>query len=471
VGAIYGGSANRTQRQQNDFGGGLNSGFSSFDIADNESSDEYGWDTDLYPAKRTAKGREEYGDSTGNVTRLLTNFGQQHLVRALGATLQYDSGGGSWTNITGTWANTDWDATNFNDLLLLVNGTERKKWNGSTLSNIGGSPPAGAKYITNDNVRVWMAVGDTIHFSAFQDQDDWTSAENSGSVQYYTPNGGDITALKEYYGDKWVFKRDSMAVIKGTNYFNFALVSVSNDIGCVSFKTIKEVGDTMFWLGENDVYAHQGGKPAPIGQKIRHYLTNINKSYLDKCCAITDGLRYYLCLVFGAATEPNVRLVYDPRYGTWDVCESDSQSTLPERYRYSAQLSNVAYAGDASGYTWVFNSGEVNNDEPIEWSVTTKPFDEGYPEAEKQYKEIHLQGYFPPGTTLQVAFSTSDLGSDWTTIDYNPFGTAAVSQNKNCIIPLDSLPLTHWARFRISGSGPVELQQMQRYFKVCRVQR
>lgn len=466
MGAIYQGNSSRTRRQESDFGGGTNTGFSAFDLQDNESTEEHGWDTDKHPARVTAKGRTIYGASGAAVTRLLTNFGNTHLVRAVGAQLQYYNGS-AWTNIAGAVADADWGATNFNDLLLLVNGTQRMKWNGTTLANIGGSPPAGAKYITNDNVRVWMAEGDTIHWCAFQNQDNWTAAEDSGSVQYYTPNGGVITALTEFYGDKWVFKKDSMAVIKGTNYYNFSLVSVSNDIGCVNHKTVKEVGDTLFWLGENDVYAHQGGKPISIGQKIRKYLDAINRAHIDKCCAITDGLRYYLCLVTGAATEPNIRLVYDPRYGVWEV----GHSAGLEKYRYSAQLNNVAYAGDSTGQTWRFNDGLTDNGAPIAWSITTRPFDEGYPEAEKQYKELHLQGFFPEGATLQVAVSTTDRGDDWTVIDFDPLATAAVTQNKNCIIPLDAVPLTNWARFRISGTGPVEIQQMQRYFKVCRVQR
>ena len=466
MGAIYRGNNSRTKRSEVEFGGGTNTGFSSFDIQNNESTEEYGWDTDKHPARVTAKGRTTHGASGSAVTRLLCNYENTHLVRAVGTQLQYDNAG-TWTNITGTQANADWDWTNFNDLLLLVNGTQRKKWDGSTLSDIGGSPPAGSKYVTNDNVRVWMAVDDVIYFSAFQDQDDWTTAENSGSVQYYTPNGGDITALTEFYGDKWVFKKDSMAVIKGTNYFNFSLVSVSNDIGCVNYKTMKEVGDTLFWLGENDVYAHQGGKPVAVGQKIRYYLDNINQTYRDKCCAITDGLRYYLCLVTGTETEPNIRLVFDPRYNVWEVCHAAGT----EDYRYAAQLNNSSYVGDASGQTWNFNSGTTDNGSAIPWSLTTRPFDEGVAEAEKQYKDLHLQGYFPSGTTLMLEVSTTDRGDDWIEVDYDPLATAAVTQNRNCIIPLDSVPLTNWARFRLSGTGPVEIQQMQIYYKLCRVQR
>lgn len=465
MGAIYQGTANRTQRQENEFGGGLNTGLSAFDIAPNEASAEYGWDTFDFPNLATAPGRTTYGASGAAVTRLLTNFKHTHMVRAVGAQLQYDNAG-TWTNIAGSVANADWDATNFEDLLILVNGTDIKKWDGAALSNLGGSPPAGAKYVTNDNIRTWMAAGDTIYWSKFLDAEDWTAAEDSGEVQYYTPNGGDITALREFYGDKWVWKVDSMAVIKGTDFFNYALVSVSNDIGCVSYKTIVEVGDTLFWLGQNDIYGHTGGKPFAIGEKVRAYIAAINTAQISKCCAFTDGIRYYLNLVTGAETEPNVRLMFDPRYNVWHVAHLAGT----EDYRYGTQFNNLTYVGDATGQTWRVNNGTTDNGSAIAARVTTKVFDEGFPEAEKQYKEIHLQGTFPTGSTLQMEYST-DQGTTWNVIDYDPIGSANIAQNKNLIIPLDTIPLTNFAQFRITTTGPVKLQQMQRYFKVCRVQR
>lgn len=465
MGALYSGQTNKTIRQENALGGGLNTGLSAFDLKDQESAAEFGWDTFDYPNLQTAPGRTTYGASGGAVTRLLTNFKETHLVRVVGTQAQYDNAG-TWTNITATIVDADWDATNFNDKLIMVNGTNIVKWNGSAWSNLGGSPPAGAKYITNDNVRVWMAVGDTLYWCAYLNEENWTAPENSGSVEYYTPNGGDITALREFYGDKWVWKRNSMAVIKGTDFYNYSLVSVSNDIGCVAYKTIQEVGDTMFWLGENDVYGHQGGKPFPVGEPIRSYLRQINQAQLSKCNAVTDGIRYYLNLVTGTATEPNVRLEFDPRYGVWHV----NHDAGTERYRYAAQFKNVTYVGDSSGQTWKFNDGLTDNGAAIPWSVTTKVFDEGYPEAEKEYKEIHLQGEFPTGATLKVEYST-DQGASWVTIDYYPLALGAGVRNKGCIIPLDQMPLTNFAQFRISGTGPVKLLQMQRYFKVCRVQR
>jgi hypothetical protein len=448
--------ANLDKRAMNNFEGGLNVGRPSFELKGDMSTDEVGFSTDEFPALLTRKGRTTYGTSGAAVTRLLTNYAQTHLFRAVGGKLQYHNGT-DWTDIA-TLTDADWDATNFNNKLLITNGTDNvKQWNGTTLSDLSASAPKG-KYITNDTVRVWIAKDDVLYFSGFLAESDWTSAENSGSVQYYTPNGGSITGLKNFANHICIWKKDSFAEIFGTNYYNFRLIENSNDIGCVSFKTIQEVGDTLFWLGQNDVYAYKGGRPIPVGQRVRKYLNDINQTYIDKCFGGTDGLRYYLGLVTGANTEPDTLLIYDPRYDIWRV------RSLNENFRYSAQFNNLWYIGDSAGQTWKMNDGTTDNGTAISWSVTSKPFDEGLPDTEKEYYEMHIQAYLPTGSTLTVSVSTDDRGTTFT-----PVYTATtddMAQNMNIIIPLDTVPITEWFRYKLSGTGPVTIYKVTRYFRV-----
>jgi hypothetical protein len=454
---------NSKKRGENNFSGGINQGLDPFGIAENQSVDEVGFDTDDYPYLSTAKAHTSYGATGGAQTNLLTSFGNTHMLRSVGTKIQWDNSG-TWTDIAGTFTNADWDGTNFEvsgaAALILVNGTDAPRfWNGSTLGTLGGSPPA-ANFITNDTIRVWMAKGDNIYYCAYLDAQDWSSAENSGELQYFTERGGDITGFKNFYGDKYIWKRDSMAVIQGTNYFNYRLKEISNDVGCVSAKTIQEVGDTLMWLGDGDIYLFQGGFPVPIGEPVRGYLDRINTTHLNKCCAFHDGNRYYLNLVIDSATEPNIRLVYDTRYKVWRVPGQN------ENFRYGYRFKNQTYAGNSSGQTYKINAAATTGS----WSVTTKPFDESIPEAEKEYKELHLQGYFPTGTTLSLSYSVDDRGTSFTVINYDPTSTSDVVQNKNCIIPLDTTPLTHWMRFKLTGTGPAIIYNQQRYYKVCRVQ-
>jgi hypothetical protein len=452
------------KKGSHNFEGGLNTGRSSFHVKDDQYIGGFGWDTEKHPALTTRKGRQPYGTSGGALTRLLTNYGNTHLLRAVGTKLQYHNGT-DWTGITGTFTNTDWDSTNFDvsgAVLLITNGTDNvKKWNGSALSDLSASAPKG-KYIASDNRRVYIAVGDVINYCAFQDATDWTTAENSGSVQFYTANGGDVTALYSFDGQIWAFKKDSFCLIfhTGDARVTHRLVEVSNDIGCVSHKTVQEVGARLFWLGQNEVYMGGGGNAIPVGDEIRNWLDDINTDHIDKCFAGTDGLRYYLGLVTGSNTEPNILLSFDPRRDRrrWDI-----QSEISD-LRYSATLNNVLYNGGSSGQTYKLNAGTDDNGTAIPWEVVTKDFDEGIPEAEKEYYELHLQIDAPTGTTLTVQASV-DQGETYTTVG-DPITTDTAAQNVNMIIPLDTVPLGNWMRFKLSGTGQFTLYQIQRYFRV-----
>lgn len=451
-------------RKINTFSGGLNTGSPSMAISDHQSTDEYGWDTDQTPALHTRKGRTPYGTTGAAQTNLLTNFNTTHLVRAVGTALQYNNTGTTWTVITGTFTDADWDATNYEissvPYLLLTNGTDNvKKWSGSALTDLNANAPKG-KYITNDTYRVFIALADSLYFSALNDATDWLTAQNSGIIRYVTPNGGDITAVRNFYGDKYMWKADCFSTLQGTDYFSFRVKEISNQIGCISFKTIQEVqmpsNSALFWLGQNDVYMFSSGLPIAIGESIRPYLDNINTTYWSRCFGATDGLRYYLGLVTGANTQPDTFLMYDPRYHIWRI------SSLSDNFRYSANLNNVWYIGDSTGLTKKMNQGTSDNGTAITWMITSKSFDEGMPETEKEYNELHIQAYIPVGSTLNIYVSTDERGTNFTLID-TIVGTVATAQNSNIIIPLDTVALTSYMRYKLSGSGEVSIYSVERY--------
>lgn len=456
----------RGNRKPITFSGGLNNEAPEIAIDDNQSIDEVGWDTDSYPSLHSRKGRMSYGASGGAQTNLLTNYALTHLVRAVGTKLQYDNGG-TWTDIAGTWTDTDWDATNFNNKLILTNGTDTvQNWNGSALTAITGAPKG--KYISNNTIRVFIAKGDTVYFSKYLDETDWSDTKSAGFFQYYTANGGDVTGLKPYGESVIAFKKDAMAEIVGTGNTSqkHRLVAVSNSIGCVSFKTIQEVsspgGNVLIFLGQNDVYVYSGGRPQSIGNNIRTYLNAINPAQIGRCFGATDGTRYFLGLVTGSNTQPDTFLMFDPRFNAWRVNKKG------DNLRYSAVLNNVWYTGDATGQTYRMQQGQTDNGTPIAWSYTTKDYDEGVREAEKEYYALHVQYTASPGATLKIEASI-DQGQSYIPIG-DPITATGFVQNVNEIIPLDTVPISNWLRFRFSGSGEITLHEAQRMFLVHPVQ-
>lgn len=453
----------RDQRQQWIFSGGVNTGNDSFDIKDNESVDEFGWMTDdEYPALVTSNSPSILGTSGAAVTRLLTNYGNTSLIRQVGVNIQrWD--GATWVNI-GTFTDIDADSTNFDlngQVIIFTNGTGAPQyWNGTAMTALAAMPKG--RYVTADNLRVYTAnaagdaTPDIIHYCKFLDATNWTAPEDSGSVQYYTSNGGAITAILAFAQNIWVFKKDSFALIyhTGDSRAAYRLVPSSDNIGCVNYKTLTQVGDMLYWLGQSDVYVGAAGAANRIGEPIRSYLNRINTAQIDKCSAFTDGLRYYLNLVLDSATEPNYRFVYDTRYRVWRVAQ------INEQYRYGVMFNGLPYASNTSGQTYQVNA--VPTTSSTLWMITTKDFDRS--EQDKEYWQLYVQCKLATGGTFQVEVST-DRGTTWTVVgDAVPADGSTV--NDAVIVPLDTVPLNPWARFRFTGTGDFKFYSAQRYFRI-----
>lgn len=465
--------AGLSKRAIHDFAGGYSSAFPSFDLNDDQYIEGYGWNTDKWPALSVRKGYSHYGASGGDKTNLLTNYGNVQLIRAVGTKLQRDNGG-TWTDISTGFANEEWDAANFDingPVVIMTNGTDAVRyWNGSALNSISSAPKG--KYIASDNRRVYIAnvadeeSQDVVHYCAFQDASDWSTELNSGAVQYYTARGGPITALYSFEGRIWAFKKDAFALIfhTGDARATHRLVEVSNDIGCIEHKTLAECGPRLFWLGYDDVYMGAGGNAIGVGEPIRKFLNDINNSHYSECFGFSDGLRYYLGIPTGNRTKANIILVFDPRRkgDPWNVYANISDM------RYAVYLNNELFAGGESGQTYKLNDGTTDAGSAIPYRVVTRDFDEGIPEAEKEYYELHLQVDISTGTTMTIEASV-DQGGTYIPIG-DPITSKTTSQNVNVIIPLDTVPLGNWIRFRISGTGQFTLYRLQRYFRVQPVQ-
>ena len=444
------------------FDGGHNVGMPASMIGKNQSSDEAGWGFDGFPGLKNRVGSVAYGSSPALTPHLLANFKHNKILRIIGTKLQYDNAG-TWTDI-GTITEADADYTNFEvngkEAVIIVNGTDVKFYDGTSYSNLSANAPKG-KYITNDTVRVWIAKDSTLSFCGFLQATDWTSAKNSGSVEFYTPNGGNITALTHFDGRVIVFKEDAMGEIHGTNYFEFDLVTLTGDVGCINHKTIASVKTLLFWMDRKDVYVYDGGMPRAIGLMIRGYLDRINWPQVSKCFGGTDGQRYYLGLVLDTATEPNIVLAYDPAKQQWHV------DTINDNYRYSLLFNNVWYMMDKNGQAFK-RTGSTDKGAALSAYYVTKPEDHGMPQAEKEYMEMHVQGDIPVGSTLNVSVSTLERGTSFQDIDTISGSSQPIAEN--LIIPLDTINICKWVRFKFTLTGPGTLYQAEVYYNLLPVQ-
>lgn len=125
---------------------------------------------------------------------------------------------------------------------------------------------------------------------------------------------------------------------------------------------------------------------------------------------------------------------------------------------------------DGGVFEFVEGFGDEDPSE-ISAEYVTKPLDGGFPEAQKEYYEAHLQGFLMPGSYVEVYISRDDEPwGEFELIDRVEASDSYASQSHGFMIPLDRLPLAHWVRFKLRAVGLVHLYQMQLYFDVLPVQ-
>jgi hypothetical protein len=116
------------------------------------------------------------------------------------------------------------------------------------------------------------------------------------------------------------------------------------------------------------------------------------------------------------------------------------------------------------GQTYQEFNGITNNGTAISWQLETKDFTESAPEQEKEYFSLQIQFLAPTGTTLTVEASV-DQGTTYYTIG-DPITTSPNAQMQSIIIPLDTVPMGNWVRFRLSGTGPITIYRVTRLFNI-----
>lgn len=122
------------------------------------------------------------------------------------------------------------------------------------------------------------------------------------------------------YKDKAIFIGSYVGASSGVWQWSL----VPGDIGCSSHEAVVNIGTAHLFIGETDIYAFDGSRPAPIGAPLRSwFFARLNRAYQYKIAALHDrvnSLVYWFypstASVGGALDEA---IVYNYRNQRWGV--------------------------------------------------------------------------------------------------------------------------------------------------------
>ena len=205
-------------------------------------------------------------------------------------------------------------STQLLDTMIYAQGaTAMRTWDGSVSGIITASPSG--KYIETHLEKLWTAGIDgqlsLVSCSATGDYATW-SGDGTADINVSQNDGQIATGIRLLKNDIVVYKNKSTYKIIGFSASTYQVVSVDKNYGCVSHRTIQDVGEFHLFAGEDGLYLCDGSKVAKVSdyQDIEWSARNKTRSeYMDSALHKDKG-EYIVSFSVGSSSENTVSLVY-----------------------------------------------------------------------------------------------------------------------------------------------------------------
>lgn len=378
------------------------------------------------------KGYEEYGDLLvgGSEDRGLFNY-EYHdgtelinrFTRYYGGDFYYDNSG-TWTNITTSWSSdTEVAGQNYGNNLYVFNSTEGMgKISNTTFSVVDVARKA--TMVEEWQERLWIA-GDpssprTVNASKAGTAGSPNSVEifdtvSGGFVEFFG-DGGNITGLKSWQNNLYVFKPDRIFRFTGIDVSGVPFpvrepYSVTG--GAVGPKAITEVENDVWFLFANrsgaiEVRRLASERDFALEARTRD-LTWIIQNNIDDLAAdqsnadfFYDGRTVFLALRTSESSENNVRVVYDNITRSWAI---DKAVSIKQHIRVG---SSIYFSKPNSSQIYLDQQGFSDAGNEYLWAGDTGLQDNSRPDLDKRARYLYIRGKKSPTKAIDVRLYRDD---------------------------------------------------------------
>ena len=197
-----------------------------------------------------------YTSSASEKVLMVATFGD--VVLAARGTSIYSAtpGGSSWTSRdSGRTGALKYSFERFNfdgtDKIIVVDGTNAPTVFNSSLAatDVSDSSVTGSKFVVSHRNHMFYAGKSTtkqeVVFSEPFNEDGFSSGQGAGSFKV----DDEITGIKVFRDDLFIFCETRIFKLTGSSSANFAVTDVTRDIGCINGDTIQEFAGDLIFLG------------------------------------------------------------------------------------------------------------------------------------------------------------------------------------------------------------------------------
>lgn len=361
----------------------------------------------------TRNGRAQHGVNNGSDSAVkglrawTRDNGTAFVIARLGTTF-YDVSAAAWASIGIGGTNNDrFRADPLNDtLVIVVDGLAPQKFTGTTLAALGGTPPSEAKYTAVFASKMWLAGDDANpqkkSFSATNDPENYTAANDAGSITTQDGGGDTIQGLVATRKSLLTFYRNFTDVLYGTSVFDFREERLINR-GLVSKTGYASAGEVAFFASDDAIYMVAGTRVSDITTAaMRQVYSDIS----DKA-KISLGVKGDLLLVVDYGADRGY--AFDYKRGKWAMWASQAWEVM------DTANDQTFYAGVDGGSTtqiWKLDSGSLDGTATLTAFWRTANLGFGWPDAIKNLDAIKIHAKPGMGTVTVTYYKNgTDTGS------------------------------------------------------------
>jgi hypothetical protein len=324
------------------FGDGMNSGRDPSSVLPNQASDLVNVDLENETDAVTRKGATILGAAL-TASQPIQGMGEldqtsnEQLLAMCNNVLKAWNGS-TWNTVSGytTSGAPNVEMVQGGNRVFFMDGTQAiYSWDGTTVKSEGTggkNPPVSAfgiwhlgQLIVGGN----PTVLDMISASNPGDGQGGNWDNSSRSINLGDEDGDSLKALCPWYETFIVAAKEYSVYVIDANptvldMGQWSVWNVADTIGCVAHRTMKRLGNNVYFLSQDGVRSMEqiktGGKDQiskPLSWPVQPIIDRINWTYAYKSCALAFDNRYMLAIPVDSSTVPNYVLVYNDRVGQW----------------------------------------------------------------------------------------------------------------------------------------------------------
>lgn len=336
----------------------------------------------------------------------ITSGGSTYILAASNDDVYSVTGAGTYTSIfnAGAMNGAQTSFVTFNDLAIFVSkNITTQKWTGAGSSAaLLGSPPSNVLCVEKHKSRVFMANSSAglsrLHYSARDDAEDWTTAEEAGYIDISPNDGDEIKGLCSIGNALMIFKKQSTWVLQGFSPETFTIKQVSPSVGCVNGKTIVKADTFAIFLSQDGVYAAMPSGVTMLSFNIKPSLDALTDASKLIACAGRLRTQYWLCVDADGNGENDEVYYLDYVLGVWGRYTNKKEKVFVRRLDGS-----LISGGDESDLIRKHDDTENDSGSAITATYDSKDYDFDDWVANKKLHDIVVCAKPISGKTLTVS--------------------------------------------------------------------